>query len=276
MKTLFLITAEMATPPLPGKALLPLAGAPLLERLAQRVLSASADFQFAVLTTTAPENDALRELCRRIDVKCGSGPSNDTLDRVFRFAAEEHADRVGLVPLSSPLVDPAIIDAVVRMDADGEGAYDYVSNLHPATYPAGNDVEVLPLASLETAWKEARQGFQRMYVTPYCWDNPERFRIGTVILPDERNFSMSHRWCLEFPEDYQFVLAVFDELWTVRKPIFPMEEILALTRERPELCRMNVHLTGVNWYRHHLNALRTISSADTRFPTTPTGTTTQP
>ncbi len=263
MKTLFLITAEMATPPLPGKALLPLAGAPLLERLTQRILSASADFQFAVLTTISTENDALRELCRKIDVKCGSGPPADTLDRVFRFASDEHADNVGLVPLSSPLIDPAIIDAVVNMRARGEDAYDYVSNLHPPTYPAGNDVELLPLASLETAWKEAGDSNQRTNVTPYCWDNPQRFRIGNVALPGGRNLSMSHRWCLEYPEDYQFVRAVFDELWTVRRPVFPMDEILALTRERPDLCRINAHL-------------RSISSADTTSPTTPTGTSTLP
>ncbi len=273
MKILFLIAAEMATPPLPGKALLPLAGAPLLERLAQRVLSASADFQFAVLTTTAAENDALRELCRKIDVKCASGRPGDTLDRVFRYAADEHAERIGLVPLSSPLVDPAVIDAVVRMDAAGEGLYDFVSNLHPATYPAGNDVELLPLASLETAWKEARQDFQRRYITPYCWDNPERFRIGNVALAGGRNLSMSHRWCLEFPEDYQFVRGVYDELWTVRKPVFSMEGILSLARERPELEKVNAHLAGVNWYRHHLDALKTVTGTDTRFPTTPTGTT---
>ncbi len=270
MKTLFIITAEMATPPLPGKALLTLAGAPLLERLAQRVLSASADFQLIVLTTTAPENDPLRELCRRIDVKCASGRPGDTLDRVFHVACDEHADTVGLVPLSSPLLDPAVLDAVVQLDANHEGAFDYVSDLHPASYPAGNDVELLPVASIETAWKEAQQDFQRRFITPYCWDNPERFRIANVALPDERNLSMSHRWCLEFPEDYHFVRAVFDELWTVRKPVFTLQDILGLTQARPDLARINAHLAGVNWYRHHLNDLRTISEGETRFPTTDT------
>lgn len=268
MRTHFIITAEMATPPLPGKALLRLAGAPLLERLAQRVLSAAADFQLIVLTTTAPENDQLRELCRRIDVKCASGRPGDALDRVFHLACDEHADRVGLIPLSSPLVDPAILDAVVQLDANHEGAFDYVSDLHPASYPAGNDVELLAVASIETAWKEAQRDFQREYVTPYCWDNPERFKIGNVSLPDGRNLSMSHRWSLEFPEDYQFVRAVFDELWTVRKPVFTVEEILRLTQARPDLARLNAHLAGVNWYRHHLKELRTVSEADTRFPPT--------
>ncbi len=272
MKTLFLITAEMETPPLPGKALFTLAGAPLLERVVQRVLSASADFQLVVLTTSAPENEAILELCRRIDVKCAAGQPGDTLDRVFTVACDEHADNVGLVSLSSPLIDPAIIDAIVQLDAAKEGAYDYVSNLHPASYPAGNDAELLSIASIETAWKEARRPFQRIYVTPYCWDNPERFRIGNVAMPGGTDFSMSHRWCLEFPDDYRLVRAVFDELWTVRRPVFPLQEILGLTRARPELLTINAHLAGVNWYRHHLNELKTVSKADTRFPPTNSGT----
>jgi spore coat polysaccharide biosynthesis protein SpsF len=260
----------MATPPLPGKALLPLAGAPLLERMVQRVLSASSDFQLVVATSTRQEDDALRELCRCIDVKCAGGHPTDLLDRVFHIACDERADEVGLIPLSSPLIDPATVDAVVQFSTRDDRAFDYVSNLHPASYPAGNDVELLPFAVLETAWKEARREYERTYITPYCWDNPGRFRIGNVQWADGPNGSMSHRWCLEFPEDYLFVRAVFDELWSVRRPVFPLRDILRLTMARPDLSGINSHLAGVNWYRHHLHELKTISETDTRrLPSSP-------
>jgi spore coat polysaccharide biosynthesis protein SpsF len=127
-------------------------------------------------------------------------------------------------------------------------------------------VELLSLAAIETAWKEARREYERAYVTPFCWDNPERFRIGNVLWADGANASMSQRWCLEFPEDYLFVRAVFDELWSVRKPVFPLRDILHLTLARPDLCRINSHLAGVNWYAHHLSTLKTITEADTRRP----------
>lgn len=256
----------MATPPLPGKALLPLAGAPLLERLAQRILSASSDFQLIVATSALPQDDPLRELCRRIDVKCASGNPTDLLDRVFHIACDERADVVGLVPLSSPLIDPAVIDAVIQFRAVHDRAFDYVSNMHPASYPAGNDIELLSFAAIERAWKEARRDYERMYITPYCWDNPGQFSIGNVVWADGPNSSMSHRWCLELPEDYLFVQAVFDELWSVRRPVFPMRDILALTLARPDLARINAHLAGVNWYRDHLHELKTVTESDTRFP----------
>ncbi len=55
---------------------------------------------------------------------------------------------------------------------------------------------------------------------------------------------MSHRWCVEYPEDYQFARAVFDELWSVRRPVFTLKEILNLTLARPDIARINAHLAG--------------------------------
>jgi spore coat polysaccharide biosynthesis protein SpsF len=237
--------------------------------MVQRVLSASSDFQLVVAASTGPEDDPLRELCRRIDVKCASGHPTDLLDRVFQIACEGRTDDVGLIPLSSPLIDPAVIDAVVQFQAEHDHAFDYVSNLHPASYPAGNDVELVTLAALETAWKEARKPYERTHITPYCWDNPDRFSIGNIRWTGGPDASMSHRWCVEFPEDYEFVRAAFDELWSVRRPVFPLRDILNLTLARPALAGINLHLAGVNWYFDHLHELRTIKESDTRISPLP-------
>jgi len=40
---------------------------------------------------------------------------------------------------------------------DNQDKYDFVSNLHPATYPDGNDVEIMSMSALEVAWKEAKE-----------------------------------------------------------------------------------------------------------------------
>jgi len=266
VKTLFIVNAQMATPPLPGKALLLLAGAPLLERLVQRVLSATSDFQLVVATTAAPEDEPLRELCRRIDVKCAAGHPVDLLDRAFRIACDEQADEVGLVPLSAPLIDPAIVDTVLAAHAGQGCPFDYTSNLHPPSYPAGNDVEIISFTSLEKAWRTARGSDERSLITPFCWRNPSRFRIGNVLWADGPDLSRSHRWRVEFSEDYEFARAVFDELWSVRKPVFPLKEILNLTLARPDIALINAHLSGTDDARTQ----RTRPETDAR--TRPSGT----
>ena len=58
----------------------------------------------------------------------------------YVLAAREHgADVIVRITADCPLVDPAIVDLVIRARADA-GA-DYASNVAPATYPDGYDVE---------------------------------------------------------------------------------------------------------------------------------------
>jgi spore coat polysaccharide biosynthesis protein SpsF len=164
------------------------------------------------------------------------------------------------IPSDCPLIDPKIIDRVVAFYEGNRGSLDFVSNLHPASYPDGNDVEVIPMEVLEAAWKEADKTFEREHTTPFIWDNPERFRIGNVTWETGFDYSMSHRWVLDYREDYQFIERVYDELYP-RNPSFDMKEILQLLDEKPHIQEINRRHAGVIWYRHHANELKTIGPA---------------
>ena len=74
---------------------------------------------------------------------------------------------------------------------------------------------------------------------------------------------MSHRWTIDYPEDYEFIKAVYEALHP-SKSAFGLDEILRLLENRPDIARLNAHLAGVNWYRNHLNELRTVDSSQTK------------
>jgi spore coat polysaccharide biosynthesis protein SpsF len=76
---------------------------------------------------------------------------------------------------------------------------------------------------------------------------------------------MSHRWTIDYPEDYELIRAVYDELWSPTR-CFTIADILALLDARPELAAVNAKYAGVNWYRDHLNELATICASRTRGP----------
>ena len=78
------------------------------------------------------------------------------------------------------------------------------------------------------------------------------------------NYSMSHRWTIDYPEDYDFIRSVYDELWTSSKPVFLLGDILDLLDRKPELARINQRHAGVNWYRHHMAQLKTVSPSEIR------------
>ncbi|HVN32941.1 MAG TPA: glycosyltransferase family protein [Thermoanaerobaculaceae bacterium] len=260
-----IVQARMGSTRLPGKVLKPLAGSTVLARMLERVLSARLVGVVAVATTTETEDERIVAACEDLGVLCFRGHPTDLLDRHLRAAEAFGADAVVKIPSDCPLIDPAVIDAVLREFMDSAGAYDYVSNLHPATYPDGNDVEVMGIDALETAWREAERPFEREHTTPFLWENPERFRIGNVEWENGFDLSMSHRFTLDYQEDYELVSRVFDALYP-GDPRFGVRDIISFLIQYPEIYELNARHRGVNWYWRHLNELRTVSALETRQP----------
>jgi len=265
MRMLVVVQARTGSSRLPRKILMPLQGKPLLQRMLERVRAATTPFDLVVATTSEPEDDPVRNLCRSLQVDYSSGHPTDLLDRHYRAAVERRADIVVKIPSDCPLIDPAVIDRVLGFFLQHHHEYDYVSNLHPATYPDGNDVEVMTMETLSIAWREAARNFEREHTTPFIWERPERFRIGNVVWETGRNYSMSHRWTIDYPEDYTFIARVYDELWTPERQIFSMQDILRLLEAKPEIAAINARYAGINWYRHHAGELRTVTEGEYRM-----------
>jgi len=266
VRTLVVVQARTGSGRLPGKVLLPVAGAPVLVRMLERVLAARTRFDLVVATTDRAEDDHLADRVRRFGVRVFRGHPTDLLDRHYRAALSVRAEAVVKIPSDCPLIDPAAIDRVLATFLGEPGRYDFVSNLHPPTWPDGNDVEVMTFRALEQAFREAAAPHEREHTTPFLWDQPERFRIGNVTWPNGIDLSMTHRFTLDYPDDYAFVAAVYETLWRRDRPIFTLADILALLEERPELRETNARYAGVNWYRHHLADLRTVPAGATRRP----------
>jgi len=248
---------------LPDKVRLPLAGQPLLVRMLERVQRARLAGQIVVATTTDADDDALVTLCETHGINVFRGSPTDLLDRHYQAALAYGADAVVKIPSDCPLIDPAVIDRVLSFYLETAGQYDFVSNLHPATYPDGHDVEVMPLGALATAWREARRPLEREHTTPFFWENPGRFRLANVAWETGLDYSMSHRFTIDYPADYEFIKAVYDALYP-GNPAFGLDEILTLLKQRPDIYALNADLAGVNWYRHHLAELKTVAAEQTK------------
>lgn len=262
MSVVTVVQARTASSRLPGKVLLPLAGSVVLLRMLERVRRASLAGTIVVATTTDRSDDVVARVCETNGIRVFRGHPTDLLDRHVAAARSLGAEHVVKIPSDCPLVDPKAIDRVVGQHLASAGRYDYVSNLHPESWPDGNDVEVMTFAALESAWREATAPHEREHTTPFLWDQPERFRIGSVTLGGW-DLSRTHRLVLDYPEDYALIRGVYDELHA-RNPAFGLSEILALLARRPDLSGVNARHRGVNWYRHHLDALRTVTAAETR------------
>jgi spore coat polysaccharide biosynthesis protein SpsF len=260
---LTIIQTRRGSTRLPDKVLMPLQGKPLFLRQAERVQAAALCGQVVIATTTDPIDDAIVEVCRQAGLECYRGDAKDLLDRHYRAALYYAGDTVIKIPSDCPLIDPVLIDRVIGYWLDHAGEFDFVSNLHPATWPDGNDVEIMTFSALEQAWHNAVRPLEREHTTPYIWERPEQFRIGNVQLEDGGDYSMTHRFTIDYEADYRFISAVFDELYPT-DPRFGVDAILSLLERRPDLYAINAGHAGVNWYRHHLDELKTVGAGQTR------------
>lgn len=265
MKLVIVIQARVASTRFPGKVLKPLVGRPLLFRMIERVRANNTTAEIVVATTTSPKDDAIGRICSDASVPCYRGHPTDLVDRHIQVGRAYEADAIVKIPSDCPLIDPAIIDRVLSAFLAAPAGTDYVSNLHPATYPDGNDVEVVTMEALEATFREARRPYEREHTTPFVWDQPERFRCENVVWETALDYSMSHRFTIDYAEDYSFVRAVFEELWSPAHPVFSLEQILELVEARPFIRALNAKYAGVNWYRHNLADLRTVRPRETRF-----------
>lgn len=227
----------------------------MLVRMVERVEASKTPKEIVVATTFEERDDKIVELCNEYGIKFFRGHTTDLLDRHFKAGVESGADTIVKIPSDCPLICPEVIDEVMQFYIESD--FDFVSNLHPATFPDGNDVEVISMKTLEIAWKEAGKSFEREHTTPYIWERPERFRTGNVKWKSGSDFSMSHRFTIDYIEDYEFIKRVYDELYEDKK-IFTLCDILKLLDDKPEITNINKMHAGKYWYRDYLNELKTI------------------
>jgi len=253
----------MASSRLPGKVLLPLAQKPLLLRMQERVSLSKHAGDIVVAIPDDSSDDDLFKLCQQNNLKVFRGNSIDLIDRHYKAAKKFNAKVVIKIPSDCPLIDPKVIDKVILYYINNQEKFDFVSNLHPPSYPDGNDVEIMSFDTLEKAWINAKNDMEREHTTPFIWENPDKFRIGNVVWETGLDYSMTHRFTIDYKEDYEFIKTVFEELYPKSKR-FGLEDILLLLEQKPEIKKINEKYVGVNWYRNHLDELKTISPEQTK------------
>lgn len=239
MRIAIVVQARVGSTRLPNKVLLPLHGEPLLSRMLERLRLVRLADALVVATSVAPQDQAIVDLCDKLEIACVRGDEHDCLQRHIDAAHALGADVVAKIPSDCPLIDPTVVDVVLHAYRQRAGQVDYVSNLHPGSWPDGNDVEVMPLGCLEHAALETRDPFDREHTTPYLWRHPNRFRMHNVRWDGGLNLSKTHRWVVDWWEDYQLAEHCFRALYPVHGPHFRVDHILALYASRPELATLN-------------------------------------
>lgn len=246
---LAVIQARLGSTRLPGKTLADIAGRPMLAHVVDRARAIPGVEEVVLATTVNPRDDRLAEWAATAGLACVRGSEDDLLDRFHSTLAQHPADAVVRVTPDCPILDPEVSGRVVAEWRRREGHVDYVSNVHPPTFPDGLDTEVVPREALETAWRAATLRSDREHVTPFIWRQPERFRLFNV----EHTADLSAlRWTVDTADDLEFVRAVYDRFGSTGSRRFGMNEVLALLARHPELRELNAEQRRNEGYERSL------------------------
>lgn len=238
-----ILQARMSSARLPGKVLRPILGKPMLQMHLERVSRISHRHRLIVATSSQIDDDSIAGLCQNLGVDCYRGSLDDVLDRYYQAAKRHKPDIVVRLTGDCPLADPEVIDQGLEYFLTHD--FDYVSNSIERTYPIGLDVEIFSFGCLEQAAEEAILPSEREHVTPFIHKQTDRFKIGQFT----DNFDRSHhRWTVDEPEDFEFVKAVYENLYS-ENPAFCTADIFALLNRKPELTEINYHIVHGEGYQ---------------------------
>jgi len=220
MKTGIIIQARMGSTRLPGKVMMDLGGKPVLQRVIERAKGVSGVDTIVLATTFKPEDMALCDLATTLDIPYYRGSVDNVLDRYFNAAALFQLDTICRVTADCPLLDPDVSSLV--LDTFKHGHWDYVSNVHPPTYPDGLDFEVFSWDVLNTIRSSASKPYELEHVTPAVWQRPSTFSLQNVWA--DADYS-ENRWTVDTLDDLVWVQTVYDQLGST----FQWKDVLSVS-----------------------------------------------
>ncbi len=236
-KIVAVICVRMGSNRLPNKVMLKILGKPILGHLIERVTRAKSIDEIVVATSCNPDNNAIEDYCRKENISCFRGSEEDVLGRTLGALKTCKADVAVEIFGDCPLIDPVIIDDIVKYYLDNVHKYDFVSNDLKTTFPPGTEVEVYSVKVLEDASKRAVSNKIREHGTLYMRQHPELYRLHNVEAPLELCYP-DKAIELDTEEDFAVIKAIFENLYPI-KPDFALHDIINFLQRNPEVTAIN-------------------------------------
>ena len=233
MTTACIVQARVASTRLPAKVLKEVAGEPVLGHVLRRCRAIPGIDTVVCATVDSAECEPIEALAERYGVKTFRGSETDVLARYLGAARAVDADAIMRVTSDCPLIDPGLCADVLTRRAREDA--DYAANNFVYGYPHGLDCEVFTRQALEDAAVSARDPYEREHVSPWIRNRPD---LNRVSVSGPGGARAKWRWTLDYPEDLDFLLALFEFL--PPPPAMPCwESIAAVIDGRPELALVN-------------------------------------
>ena len=242
MNVVAIIQARMDSTRLPGKVLMNLEGKPLLQHIIESLQQSSEINHIVVATSNETTDDQIEDLVRRLNVNIFRGSRENVLERFYLCSKSFSADLVVRITGDNPLIDPQIVDEVIKISK--ETNCDYASNIVHQTFPLGfSHCEVIPFRIL----KYLHETFQndpdsREHVTIQIRRNLENFSFKEIKAPPSLERS-KWRLTIDFIEDLQLMEKIFSKL-SLNNSVIDYRSLVNFLDHNENLLQINQNYTN--------------------------------
>lgn len=226
---LTIVQARMNSKRLPGKTLLPLGNATVLEQTIHRIRAARFGQHFLVATSDDPADQPIRDLCASRGFPYFAGSQHDVLDRILRAAQSRNAQIIARCFACNPLLDPKMLDACARYALDS--GMDYIT---VARLPVGVTSEAIPFRALLRTAEMTDDPSDREGVTTFALNHLELFERA-FLPPPLRLARQDVRLTLETEEDYQRLLSIYNAVAPSVGGLIRVEDAIAYLDAQAEV-----------------------------------------
>lgn len=202
--TLVVVQARYGSSRLPGKALYPLAGRPMLAYLLERMRSNA--WRLCLATTTNPEDDALAVWGGMLGVDVVRGEDQDVLTRYVRCLDAFDPAVVVRVTGDNPLTCPELVAASARAVAYG---VDYAAL--PEGCPVGLGADAFSASALKSLAQEAQPGPEREHINLRIVANSSAYNVARPEIAESFR-RPDLRLTVDTLDDYRAMVRLVDSL----------------------------------------------------------------
>lgn len=240
-----LIPIRLASERLPNKAIKEICGKPIVCHLLDRAFACKyLEKKKVVVTTTREESDdKLVEVVEGYGASIFRGDTDDIIKRFYDAIREFEFDAVIEIDGDDICVDPVYMDYCLDnllLDQNND-----------VTLVKGIPLGLAPKAISRLAFDKVIDRYQtRENDTGFMYFFTKTGLCRVIELPpiSDKHIHKTARLTLDYPEDFAFFEALFNELY-VENEIFGVEEIIELLNEKPELVAINSSLDKEYWKR---------------------------
>lgn len=219
-----IVAARSGSTRLPGKALLPLDGVPMIVFLLRRIRPSMQADAIIFATTDLPEDDKLASIVAKEGFEVFRGANQDVVARYVTAAQHYGLDYIVRITGDCPFVDSESLDYCISKCKNFD-KFDIASTKRH--FPVGIDYEIFKsdiLYSLHESKKLTSE--EREHLTLHFYNNSHSFSVQEIYPPQE--WKSDKTFTVDTKDDYLFACALAERLSHINGPFATIASALAI------------------------------------------------